>query len=143
VTGGYHRKIYCDGAKWHGGALAPISQFMGRLARANRAPKVNRHQDTHHRQTRTDRDREDTHTTQVIHFRFNSIVFRRSFQEVFNVSAFRTRLFPPPLLVESCTGNDSLLTHISHPHYITRKPGEELDPTCITKKVQRKYGWMF
>lgn len=27
--------------------------------------------------------------------------------------------------------------------YITRKPGEELDPTCIIEKVQRKSGWMF
>lgn len=27
--------------------------------------------------------------------------------------------------------------------WITRKPSEELDPTCIIEKVQRKSGWMF
>jgi hypothetical protein len=34
-----HSNIYCDGAEWNGGALTLISQFMGRLARVNRAPK--------------------------------------------------------------------------------------------------------
>jgi hypothetical protein len=33
------RFFYCDGAEWHGGTMMPISQFLGRLARANRAPK--------------------------------------------------------------------------------------------------------
>ena len=27
--------------------------------------------------------------------------------------------------------------------WVTRRPGEELDPTCIVEKVQRKKGWMF
>jgi hypothetical protein len=35
---------------------------------------------------------------------------------VFNISVFRTRLFTSPL-VESCTGNDSLLTHFTPSQY--------------------------
>ena len=27
--------------------------------------------------------------------------------------------------------------------YVTRKPGEELDPTCIIPRIQRQSGWMF
>lgn len=29
------------------------------------------------------------------------------------------------------------------PIWITRRPGEELDPTCIIGREQKKYGWMF
>jgi len=27
--------------------------------------------------------------------------------------------------------------------YVTRRPGEEWEPTCIVEKIQRKQGWMF
>jgi len=27
--------------------------------------------------------------------------------------------------------------------YVTRRPGEELDPTCLRERVQRPKGWMF
>jgi len=27
--------------------------------------------------------------------------------------------------------------------WVTRRPGEELDPTCIVERYQRKKGWMF
>ena len=27
--------------------------------------------------------------------------------------------------------------------FVARRPGEELDPTCLIEKVQRKRGWMF
>jgi len=27
--------------------------------------------------------------------------------------------------------------------YVTRRPGEELDPTCIRERIQRPKGWMF
>jgi hypothetical protein len=33
---------YCDGAEWHGGTVMLISQFMGRLARANRGHETSR-----------------------------------------------------------------------------------------------------
>jgi hypothetical protein len=42
---------YCDGAEWHGETMMLISQFMDRLARANRAPKSTHQQRT----SRTDR----------------------------------------------------------------------------------------
>lgn len=38
-------------------------------------------------------------------------------------------------------------TWMSYGHYrkvfVTRKPGEELDPTCIKEREQRQAGWMF
>jgi hAT family C-terminal dimerisation region len=53
---------YCEGAKWHGGALMLISQFMGRLENVNRTPKTTDRQ--------TDRQR-DAHRR----IQFNSILF--------------------------------------------------------------------
>jgi hypothetical protein len=74
---------YCDGAQWYDGALMLISQFMGRLAMVNRT----------HMTDMTDRKTDrDTHTTLAI-FSSVQLVSDAHFQEVFNVSGFRTRLF--------------------------------------------------
>jgi hypothetical protein len=48
---------------------------------------------------------------------FNSMVFRRSFSGSVSCQHIQDPVVHPPLLVESCTGNDSLLTHINPLHW--------------------------
>jgi hypothetical protein len=60
-------RLYCDGAEWHGGTVMLISQFMGRLARANRAHKTSRIPE----QERTKTEQEGSHRK----IQFNSILF--------------------------------------------------------------------
>ena len=87
-----------------------ISQLMGRLARANRGNKTSRIR------ARGTSER-DQHTGKFSSALFYSILLRRSFKKVFKISAFKTRCLLLSLLVKSCTGNDSLLTHFAPPQY--------------------------
>jgi hypothetical protein len=70
-----------------------ISQFMGRLAKVERAPKSTRINEKHTRQTDGQTDRQTDGVTGVFHF--NSILLHSDVRsgEVFDISAFRTRLF--------------------------------------------------
>jgi hypothetical protein len=89
-----------------------ISQFMGRLARVSRVPKSTTI--THHRRGQTDRRTDTGHGR----YQFNSILlysdvrFRKCL-----ISAHSRPVVYFSLLVESCTGNDSLLIHFKPLQY--------------------------
>jgi hypothetical protein len=100
--------------------LTRISQFVGRLARVNRALKsqTSQNQQKTERQTpRTDRQTDgqtqDTGVISLIQF----YCIQTFIQGKCLISAYLGPVFYLPLLVESCTGNGSLLTHFKPLQY--------------------------
>jgi hypothetical protein len=79
-----------------------ISQFVGSVDEGQSQTQVNTQ---HVSQTDRQTDRQET---QALSVQFNSIVFRRSFWEVFDISVFRTPLVYCSLLVESLYGQRQL-----------------------------------
>jgi hypothetical protein len=92
-----------------------ITQFIGRLAEGQSCTQGITYL----------KEQERTDFREINAGGFSSILFYSTqtfVQEVFNISVFRTRLFTS-LLVESCTGNDSLLTHFTPSQYLLISKG--------------------